>query len=363
MDGKRRNTEQKAMVELLPEEIVTEILLRLPVKSLLRFKKVCKYWHSIINCTEFIKKHLHLARARAAGYYQHKKFFGPVFPDKNTYSWLLSKEGYDGSIHTEQFDFPYKLFFGHEKLIRISVSNCCDGLVCLIKDQWILIWNPSVPTDYKIIQSPLVSIKDIVAVGYHPMSDDYRIIKVSHECPINVDHISVEIFSLKSSSWKSKRIAKSYLIYYHTSRFIYAENGLHWIAMKFDEEENKYTECIIYFDLAEENLDYMNLPSKGFTCLALMNYNESIAIAGTNSESKQELWVLELHCGLKSSWNRISCFDFTPPFLPGLCSSTSTGETLVRLGKYDTKDKEKHSYYCLPASPYFESLLSPTKLQ
>lgn len=39
------------------EETVNDILLRLPVKSLLRFKCVCKSWHDLIKSSSFIKKH------------------------------------------------------------------------------------------------------------------------------------------------------------------------------------------------------------------------------------------------------------------------------------------------------------------
>lgn len=38
----------------LPEEIVMEILARLPVKSLLRFKSVCRGWRAIISEPSFI---------------------------------------------------------------------------------------------------------------------------------------------------------------------------------------------------------------------------------------------------------------------------------------------------------------------
>ncbi|KAF5938243.1 hypothetical protein HYC85_025749 [Camellia sinensis] len=41
----------------LPEDVVNEILSRLPVKSLLRFKCVCKYWYTLIKSLDFISKH------------------------------------------------------------------------------------------------------------------------------------------------------------------------------------------------------------------------------------------------------------------------------------------------------------------
>lgn len=41
----------------LPEELLIEVFLCLPVKSLLRFKVVCKTWRSHISNPKFVKKH------------------------------------------------------------------------------------------------------------------------------------------------------------------------------------------------------------------------------------------------------------------------------------------------------------------
>lgn len=43
----------------LPDDIIIFLLLNLPIKSLLRFKSICKSWYSSINDPEFIKLHLH----------------------------------------------------------------------------------------------------------------------------------------------------------------------------------------------------------------------------------------------------------------------------------------------------------------
>ncbi|KAM7520137.1 hypothetical protein LguiB_019099 [Lonicera macranthoides] len=43
----------------LQEEVIVEILSRLPVKSLLKFKSVCKGWYEIIKNPYLINKHLH----------------------------------------------------------------------------------------------------------------------------------------------------------------------------------------------------------------------------------------------------------------------------------------------------------------
>jgi hypothetical protein len=46
------------MANELPDDLVTLILLWLPVVSLLRFKCVCKSWYALITHQNFVRKHL-----------------------------------------------------------------------------------------------------------------------------------------------------------------------------------------------------------------------------------------------------------------------------------------------------------------
>ena len=45
-------------VENLPRELIVDILSRLPVKTLCRFKCVLKPWRSLISDPDFVKTHL-----------------------------------------------------------------------------------------------------------------------------------------------------------------------------------------------------------------------------------------------------------------------------------------------------------------
>jgi len=55
-----------AAMYILPLELIIQILLRLPVKSLIRFKCVCKSWLSLISKdTHFALSHFQLTSATA----------------------------------------------------------------------------------------------------------------------------------------------------------------------------------------------------------------------------------------------------------------------------------------------------------
>ena len=59
----RRVRRRNRISVLLPRNLIIQILLRLPVKSLARFKSVCKSWFSVISDPHFAISHFELAAA------------------------------------------------------------------------------------------------------------------------------------------------------------------------------------------------------------------------------------------------------------------------------------------------------------
>jgi hypothetical protein len=49
------------LLPTLPFDMITEILLRLPLKFLMQLKRVCKPWNSLISDRKFARKHLHMS--------------------------------------------------------------------------------------------------------------------------------------------------------------------------------------------------------------------------------------------------------------------------------------------------------------
>src|ERR1044072_3199964 len=54
----------------LPEELIVEILLRVPARSLLRFRCVCKSWKTLISNPQFVKDHTNITISDTSITYQ-----------------------------------------------------------------------------------------------------------------------------------------------------------------------------------------------------------------------------------------------------------------------------------------------------
>ncbi|XP_059661177.1 putative F-box protein At3g17270 isoform X1 [Cornus florida] len=62
-------TPESFSVKRPPDEIADDILLRLPVRSIIQFKSVCKPWYSLFSNPKFIKAHLYRAIMNNSGYF------------------------------------------------------------------------------------------------------------------------------------------------------------------------------------------------------------------------------------------------------------------------------------------------------
>ncbi|WCJ35018.1 F-box and associated interaction domains-containing protein [Euphorbia peplus] len=213
----------------LPEEIMIEILLRSLVKSLLNCKAVCKSWYSIINDTQFIKKHL--SRVNATRYNEHKNFLGLNVPYSDASNpCVFYKENSDGTIHAKEFDIPYQ----H----AVSVCNYCDGLICFhLYSRGILLWNPSFPMEYKKIKHSNLNDGSTL-MGYDSSTDDYKIVSIpSLVTNDGFPHryFFIEVFSMRSKSWRKKEISNFFVYEICGHKGIYTRNHLHWIGMRIDD--------------------------------------------------------------------------------------------------------------------------------
>lgn len=100
------------LLPYIPDEVMFDVLLRLPSKSLMRFKSVCKAWHAMISSPIFINAHLEWSKLKpssllmAPGFYQKQKngigymdspcalrWFAPCFQheQKNDYLQPINK--------------------------------------------------------------------------------------------------------------------------------------------------------------------------------------------------------------------------------------------------------------------------------
>lgn len=109
-------------------DLEEEILSRLPARSLVRFRTVCKQWNALLNDKMFVNKHLGRAR-------RHQFIFLTEFEKMYSIDIDLG-----GTIELREipYDFPCPPVKS-----RYITNTVCDGL--LFHEFWkqgVVVWNP-----------------------------------------------------------------------------------------------------------------------------------------------------------------------------------------------------------------------------
>nr|XP_018632882.2 F-box protein At3g07870-like [Nicotiana tomentosiformis] len=161
------------MSEYLPQEVLIEIFLKLPTKSIIQCTSVCKSWYSLITSPNFISTYLNYQD----DYLLVRHCSGE--PLKEFYALFCDNENFD---QYAQFDFPF------ECETHFNIVGSCNGLLCLSDDLWgyrdrYYIWNPSIRKSvklpepiFRIIWYSLITSPNFISVHLNNQ-DDYLLVR------------------------------------------------------------------------------------------------------------------------------------------------------------------------------------------
>ncbi|XP_044458876.1 F-box/kelch-repeat protein At2g43270-like [Triticum aestivum] len=136
-------TKTKTSISYLPDELVSEILPRLPVESLLRFRSVCKAWRCIIDEDSFLRDHLRLQTTSllVAPWIGENDDDGPLASSTGevTAAGLYQCDGKQQGVAT----LLHAVSDYRSKKKALHGMAHCDGLMLLPADDTVHIVNPA----------------------------------------------------------------------------------------------------------------------------------------------------------------------------------------------------------------------------
>ncbi|XP_059640114.1 F-box/kelch-repeat protein At3g23880-like isoform X2 [Cornus florida] len=279
---KRRNDTHQ-----LPEDVTIEILLRLPVKSLIRAKAVCKNWYNIIKNPNFVTKHSnHQSNSGCLLVYGFhsisQKYAFSLFPDVPL----------TGSLPVNQNVVVVPHLLG---VIPYS------GILCLFncKSNCFALWNPatrefrSLPA-FPRKRSPtslVMSYLDVFGFGLDPITNDYKVVWIqwTPEVIRSSSEYDVAVYTLSTDSWRHLDVFLPYANIGNLRSFMFANtciNGVyHWNAIDNDNKS-----LILAFDMGNELFhEIHDLPNSEPASLAV--YDNSLA-AIYNDSGQVDTWVM-----------------------------------------------------------------------
>nr|XP_016480131.1 PREDICTED: F-box/kelch-repeat protein At3g06240-like isoform X1 [Nicotiana tabacum] len=308
----------------LPGDAMVEILLRLPVKSLLRFRAVSKSWYGFLSSPDFIQMHLRHGQQPL-----HEKLLrvsdrGPrdtptisFFSVDRTVTVNADDDIDDGvDVYKNNNDlYPSSVVdlpFPSSPDDEVRIVGSCNGLLCVHFNRTsnIILWNPAT-SKYRFLESPDNSVSfycdpffPYIMLGFVPETDDFKVVKVpSSSRKHNID-AKVWVYTLSSDSWEEMGAVN---LLPKGGSAVNLNGCLYW--MSYNNSDNG-RDIVTSFDLYKQVFGQIMVPNSesitDFTvkklvvlngCLSMIIYSEN----GLNVDH-YEVWMMNEQQGV--SWTK-----------------------------------------------------------
>jgi F-box interacting protein len=308
-----------------PEDVLMEILARLPVKSLMRFKCVSKSFYALITKPCFITKHLTShnphrgAILRRGKGLERPRFLSPPNETQElevpvSYRPRLSRLSNETLELSEDVDLS-QLF--QDEVFGVQVLGPCNGILCLAgtlkmtKKGYLqpgyemVLWNPATRESKMLppMDMPTSTFNSNFGFGFDPKTNDYKVIWILN---FNFRQCKVEVYSLSTNSWRVIDSSPDPSLFIKLPRFPSCLNGVHyWWACEGEDYFDEGPRHFIAFDMSNEVFqELLPPPRRGFYLEDIAIINDSVTLilpSGNIGENWIEIWVLN-ESGVESTW-------------------------------------------------------------
>ncbi|KAG7564580.1 F-box associated domain type 1 [Arabidopsis suecica] len=301
-----KRTERRSIV-YFPEDLLVEILSRVPTKSLARLRSTSKRWNALVKDGRFAKKHYANSPNQSSLVLMVTNFR----VDLVSVDYLHGKVTASAKI-TSQFNLQDHV----SKQVDVCNAYHSDGLlVCITKDNRLVVWNPFSGQTRWIQARNSYNENDYYALGYDDKSPCYKILRMHRV----VDDITVEteseVYDFASNSWRGIGSTTEWFIQQHRSRGMYVKGNTYWLALSKEPPLGHFLLC---FDFSTERFQSLSLPSdiNHQTLLgAVLSVTKEeqklcmLATYGSDERFKSDVWIAtKMESTGAMSWSKFRRF-------------------------------------------------------
>ncbi|AES87590.1 F-box protein interaction domain protein [Medicago truncatula] len=268
---------------VLPSELMTKILSLLPVKPLMRFRCVNKFYNTLISDPHFIQMHLkNSARNPNLMVIARQHNFNSF--DENVLNLPISLL-LENSLSTVPYD-PYYRLKNENPHCPWLFAGSCNGLICLCLDidtshgSRLCLWNPATRTKSEF---DLASQECFVfAFGYDNLNGNYKVIAFDIKVKSGNARSVVKVFSMRDNCWRNIQCFPVLPLYMFvsTQNGVYFSSTVNWLALQD------------YFGLDYFHLNYSSITPEKYVILSLdlstETYTQLLLPRGFNKVSRHQ---------------------------------------------------------------------------
>ncbi|EOA36510.1 hypothetical protein CARUB_v10011291mg [Capsella rubella] len=231
------------------------MLLRLPEKSVARFRCVSKLWLSITKDPYFIKL-----------FETHSRLYVSSIP-QHRHSLQTPKRSYSISQPIYRYHMKFPTPAGHS---NFPSTESVHGLICFNVSATPIVWNPST-RQILTLTKPRLSWNELtIFLGYDPVEGKHKVMCIPRKRSSDV----CRVLTLGSAqeSWRTVKTYHTHRSNYHTSgRCI--KGVVYYIAYIY----HTHVWVIMSFDVRSEKFDMLQVPSENISKDVFMTYEGRLA--------------------------------------------------------------------------------------
>ncbi|XP_021848420.1 F-box/kelch-repeat protein At3g06240-like [Spinacia oleracea] len=320
----------------IPTELLTEILARLPVKTLLRFRCVCKLWCSLIDSQDFIDMHLRL------------------FQNNRSKTHLLVMEeiyranGEECTFAIRRADTLRKTAHLHTSNNSYQIIATCNGLVLLWErissgGSDLRLWNPSIRKALLLPACPSEHERHPLLLGFSPFSNDYKLVVFRYNDGLAQDvSMSIAVYSLRNHSWKVNvnriNVPLSFMRGFPTQGDrVFCRGAIYWIGRDpyLRKVKGNQKTHLVSFNFDSEDFISVELPDTAKDWFIFL-LGESVAVSSMDIRNSP-VWVLETDGGFRKDprlsrvvqWDSCNAFKGISIFLDSRLLYNQDSDTFI----------------------------------
>ncbi|KAK8479516.1 hypothetical protein V6N13_018332 [Hibiscus sabdariffa] len=244
-----------------PEDLATSILLRLPVKSIIRFKCVSTTWRCFFDNPSFVSRHLRISK-------KNQRILVGYTDEHEHDDKMVLRMFHDTTLATFDDWLP--------QFKALGVGKFClhEGLVCLFG--WINfrigLWNP-VTREIRFLPEYYTDIKrrrysKTIGFGSDPILNEYKVIffveNLKAHKTLLLPWLRCAVYKMSTDSWRELKREELELVeekMYINSRNACVNGVCYWVVSEH------FSYKVLAFDIRKEVLELIEWPHLSYRVL------------------------------------------------------------------------------------------------
>ncbi|XP_044963003.1 putative F-box protein At2g02030 [Hordeum vulgare subsp. vulgare] len=256
---------------LLPDEMMLEVLLRLPVKSILRFRAVCRAWAALLSSKDFCSLHMAISKVVRPA----PKLLTLVSPTAGPNSTAM----YSCSPSGSRDDLLVTVGTASRNSMGIVTPSPCHGLTLLNDDAAPAYYVCNAATR-AITRLPPHSTppkhRSTAGLGFDALTREYKVVRLITGSCSDKERNKCEVYTPGAGCWRPaagggvpfrlSRYATSAIIHAATDKVppVFANGLLHWFIDP-SHIATRTRAAILTFSLTDETLGCVQSPPPFWT--------------------------------------------------------------------------------------------------